>query len=320
MYARFFDKRFIIVAGKGGVGKSVLSAAIGLAMARRGRRTIVAELDTSERVSVLFGAEPAGYQVQELADRLYAINIRPPEALREYGLMKLKVRALYNLVFENDFMRRLVAFIPGMNELLLVGKAWYMEQERDRDGHPVWDAIVVDAPATGHGISLLRLPQVILSAVDRGPMAEETRKIRALLTDPQRTAMHLVTLPEEMPATETEELYQQVRTTLQVPLGVLFVNQVLPEPLTPQQAGVVRDFRAACPDPGPPWEGMLACARHLATRRALQGRYLERLAHRVPMPQVHIPFLFSTSFGRPQIECIADHVERGLELSEVSHA
>jgi anion-transporting ArsA/GET3 family ATPase len=311
--ARFFERRFIIVGGKGGVGKSTLSAAIGLAAARRGKRTLIAELDTSEKVPVLFGKPRSGYAIQQVHDNLFSINIQPEPALREYGLMKLRYKAAYKVVFENDFMRRLLRLIPGMNELLLIGKAWHLEQERRPNGAPVWDTIVVDAPATGHGVSLFRLPAVILSAVKSGPLADDTRQIRDLLTDPRRTSFHIVTLPEEMPYNETVELIRQTREVLRIPTGYVFVNQVWPRVVDPRDAELLEQFRADRLRPDPQTDAVLECARYMEARRSMQDEYLERIRTRIPLPRVEIPYVFAEDFGYDAVARIADHVEREVE-------
>ena len=187
-----FQRRFVIVSGKGGVGRSTIAASLGLAAARYGMRTCVVQLNTRDELGRIFGVDASGYEPVQLVPNLplFGCDLRPADALREYGQMKLHFRTLHKLVFENDVMQRLLRMIPGMNELVLLGKAWHMEaQEHGSDGKPAWDLIVIDAPATGHGVSLLRLPQTILAAVPVGPMADDARQMQALLEDPVRNAV-----------------------------------------------------------------------------------------------------------------------------------
>ena len=202
MRSQLFQRRFVIVSGKGGVGRSTVCTALGLAAARYGLRTCIVQLNTRDDVGPFFGQAASAHAPLQLDPHLplFAANLRPADALREYGTMKLRFRALHNLVFENDVMRKLLRMVPGMNEMLMLGKAWHMEnQEFNANGTPVWDLLILDAPATGHGVSLLRLPQVIVEAVPVGPMAEDARAMQALLEDPQRTSFHVVTLPQELP-------------------------------------------------------------------------------------------------------------------------
>jgi len=307
MDSSFFNKRFVIVAGKGGVGKSTACAALGLAAARRGLRTIIAELDTREKVPLLFGKEPGGYRTQEVTENLYSINIQPDPALREYGLMKLRYERLYKIVFENEAMKKLLKVIPGMKELFLLGKAFNLEREVDHTGKPRWDMIIVDAPATGHGVSLLRLPQVILEVIKTGPMADEVRQMKRLLEDPDRTVINLVTLAEEMPVRETLELQKQVDSILHISKGFLLVNQVWPNALPDADLDILSTLEDQ--ESGDQRvQDALKCLDLFTQRRQLQERYLEELDTTVDMPRIHLPYLFEERFEFEQIEKLSDHI------------
>jgi len=301
------------VSGKGGVGRSTVAAALGLAAARYGMRTCIVQLNARDHVGRLLGQVPESYAPVQIIPELplFSANLRPPEALREYGQMKLRFKALHNLVFENDIMRRLLRMIPGMNEMLMLGKAWHMEsQDKRGDGGPAWDLLVIDAPATGHGVSLLRLPQVILDAVPFGPMADDARLMRDLLADPRRTALHVVTLPQELPASEALELSEQARTVLGLPTGYLFINMVLPKVLTEVQRRAIQQARPglAAPLLRDAVDSALAYEQWRAAQQ-VQIQRLHRLAH---LPTVELPHLFEP-IGRTQIERLADVATSGME-------
>lgn len=304
----FLEQRFLIVAGKGGVGKSTVCAALGLAAARAGRRTIIAELNTREKAPLFFGRPESGYDARQIFENLYSINIQPEPALREYGLMKLKFERVFDLVFENEGMKRLLKMIPGMNELLLLGKAFNLERERDSRGKPVWDLIIVDAPATGHGVSLLRLPDVILKVSKSGPMADEVRDMRTLLTDPQRTRLNLVSLPEEMPVRETQELMAQVRDVLRIPTGHLFINGIWPALFTPDQSTVMAKFDRAFGDVDPRLSGAVDCVEKVTERSQLHARYVRELHETIDMPAVELPYLFRHDFGFGAIDDLSKKI------------
>lgn len=317
MRSRLFERRFAIVSGKGGVGRTTLSLALGYAAANYGLRTCIVQLGARDWAGHAFGHPATSYEPLQLDPRLplFAANLTPADALREYGQMKLRFRALHNIVFENDVMRRLVRMVPGMNEMLMLGKAWHMEAaDRRPDGSPTWDLLVIDAPATGHGVSLLRLPQTIVAAVPVGPMAEDARAMRALLEDPARTALHVVTLPQELPASEALELCQHARTTLGMPTGYLFVNQLLPKLLTADQRRVLQRH--------PGREGSLAAAALRATEsyeqwRAAQQNQLARLRRHSPLPLVELPHMLQT-VGRPQLVQLAQIAQAGMESADLA--
>jgi len=163
-----FDLKFIVVVGKGGVGKSTMSASLALAHAAAGRRVLLAMCNSKERLSYMLGVEPIGHEIVEVAERVHAVNMEPGAALEEYGLMILKVRALYKLVFENRFVSAFLRGTPGMEAWAMLGKAQYHAFETRPDGSPRYDTVIVDAPATGHGLDLLRVPKVIVDVAPPG--------------------------------------------------------------------------------------------------------------------------------------------------------
>ena len=307
-----FDKRFIIVAGKGGVGKSVVCAALGHAAAARGLRTCIAELNTREKAPLFFGKPPHGYRYGELAPNLFSINIQPEPALREYGLMKLRFEKLFELVFENEAMRRLVRVIPGMNELFLLGKAFNMERERGRDGRLAWDLVIVDAPATGHGVSLLRLPETILKVADSGPMREEVGAMRDLLVDPRRTLLNLETLPEEMPVRETFELAAQTSTALGIPKGYLIVNGVWPRFASEADVRLGSALADLLPPEAATSRAALESLASMHQRRDFQDGHIADLRQNLAWPLVELPYLFRARFDAATIAELAAHLSPQL--------
>ncbi len=295
------DRRFALVTGKGGVGKSTVTAMIAWLNAQAGRRTLICELNTNERIPSLFGKRPTEGRITPIAPNLWSVNIRPQMAMEEYALMKLRFRALYKLVFDNPLVQSLVRFVPGANDLVMLGKAFNHERELEA-GRPAWDCIVVDAPATGHGITFFKLPRIIRDAVPAGNLHQEASDMWALLTDPVRTAVHLVSLPEELPVRETTELHARIATELGLPLGYLFVNRV-PPPLLDEAAAA--NF-ALLEDP-PPEERLRtlwAATRIRLGRERMAGRYADRLGA-LGMPTVRLPTQYTPRFGLEEIEALA---------------
>lgn len=304
------DKRFSIIAGKGGVGKTTLATALALAAASRGKRVLIAQFDTNEKIGALFGRNDVGYQPVELSPNVFTAHIRPEQALREYGLMKLKFKRVFKMVFENELVKRLLDMIPGMDELVLIGKAWYLERARDSQGKPVWDMIIVDSPATGHGVTLFNLPHVILSAVSVGPLAQETKQIVELLTDPARATMHIVTLAEEMPFNECLELREAQRDLLKIPDGMCLVNGVYSQQFSPlERERLERWHHSTAPEArSTDVDAVLAATYNYASRSKMQQGYLARYRKELDLPVVEIPQLFCSSVGRNELEWLSNFI------------
>jgi anion-transporting ArsA/GET3 family ATPase len=298
------DRRLVVVTGKGGTGKSTLSAAVALAAARRGKKVLVCEVVAKERVADFFGRPPSGTQIRELVPNLYSVHVRPREAMREYALMILRYETIYRLAFENAAARYFLTAAPSLAEIVMLGKVfWHAARETER-GRPRWDMVVLDAPATGHGLTFLTVPEVFLRLVSDGPLARDMRSMQELLADPARSSICIVTLPEEMPANEAIELDRSLRQH-QFPAGPLFLNAVFASRFTPAEiAAVTRG--------GP----LLAAAGEAAdtheSRASLSRQYEAVLRDTVPRELVKVPFLFERNFGAQAIEKVSRAIETVL--------
>ena len=292
------DKRLLVVIGKGGVGKSTVSAALALAASRRGKRVLVCEVNTKERVSALLEARPAGAQIARLEENIDAVDVEPEAAMREYALGILKFRSIYAAVFENRLVRYFLRAIPSLAETVLLGKILFHVKERLPDGRPRYDLVIIDSPATGHGLSLLRLPQVLLATVPPGPMANEARWMQAMLVDALQTAAVLVSLPEELPVNETIELQRALRDLIGMRCAALVLNGTVERRLSPEERERLRE--------APPALAPLAHAVLLREGSAeLSERYAQKLAVDIELPQIRVPFLFTRRLGRSEIERIS---------------
>jgi anion-transporting ArsA/GET3 family ATPase len=302
------DRRLILVCGKGGVGRSTVAAAIAGRCAAQGKATLLYETSANDRFGDYFGKPPVGPAPAQLAPNLWAVNATPASALAEYGLMVLRWKSVYEMVFENRVSKAFLRAIPGLDDYALLGKAWFHTTEEKR-GKPVWDTVVFDMPASGHSVSMLKVPQVIVDTVPDGPLTRDARTLKALLCDPARTSAVLVTLAEEMPVNEAIELEAKL-TALGIVPQQLLVNQMFPRHFPPG-APVSRVLEALVADPAaltPPLAQLASHAQLSRDRRALNERYLGELRARARTVVAELPMLFAQTLGPPEVAQLGERI------------
>lgn len=296
------DRQVLIVTGKGGVGKTAVAAAIGLAAAWSGRRALLVEIASEAHVAGLFGESGGAEPGKEVAlhPNLTGLAIEPQQALEEYLTLALRVRALAERLADSRAFGYLTAAAPGLRELVTLGKIWHLTEQRTRDGERRHGLIVVDAPATGHGLALLRTPRAFLEIARAGRVHEESRAIAELVADQARTGIVLVTRAEEMPVSETLDTLERLR-----PLGlearVLVVNALYPELVTGADRETLRTLVPA----GETGQAAVRAARSHLARRDDQAGELGRLAAATSLPRVELPFLFRTGLDLDGISELA---------------
>jgi anion-transporting ArsA/GET3 family ATPase len=291
------ERRFVIVTGKGGVGKTTACAALALALSQKGKRVLVAMCNAKERLSAMLGSDLIGSTITPVTKNVWAVNMDPEIALAEYGALTLKSKTLYKLLFDNKYVRTFFRAVPGMHEWTLLGKAWWHTTEVREDGSNAYDVVILDAPATGHGLDMLRVPKVILDVVPPGLLRRDAERAVELFRDPSRCAVVLVTLPEEMPTTETIELAHAITRELELPLAKVVVNCVLP----PLFSKGERDTLERLGDVSQEVVGdaAIAAGRARATRERLQAESLARLSKELPLSPSFLPLLFEDA-ARPE--------------------
>jgi len=308
-----FDRQLVFVVGKGGVGKTTVSCALALAAARRGKRVLLCEVDGVSRAAQLLGVEPAEPGVAgPTVDGVAVMSIEGGAALAEYLGMIVPVRRFLQAVIKSELYQYFVAAASGLKELMTIGKIWYEAQLTDeRDGRRRWDIVIVDAPATGHGLQYLRMPSSARDAFGAGLVRREAERVVELLSDPRRTAIHLVTTAEEMPVNETITMARKVRDELGMPLGMLFVNRLHTEQF--RKADIDSLTAGARAARNPDIKRLLNDVAARATEESgwtrLNKRYLRELSQAVELPRVELPFVFAEEFGRAQLLGIADRIE-----------
>jgi anion-transporting ArsA/GET3 family ATPase len=217
----------------------------------------------------------------------------------------LKLRALYKLVFENRLVAAFLRGTPGIEAWAMLGKAQFHAFETLPDGRNRYDTVIVDAPATGHGLELLRVPKVILDVVPPGLLRREAERAWGLFTDPARAGVLIVTTPEELPANESIELYTALRDELNLPVCGLASNMVWPQLFSREQADAVMQLRAQHAAPDPALDPLVLAGARRALREQSQTEYRERLAREIPVPAYTLPMLFSADVRRKQLDTLA---------------
>ena len=300
------DRRLIFVTGKGGVGKSTVATALGLHAARRGRRTIVAELASQEGVRRAFAQSGDTFEEVELADGLFTISIDPESAMEEY--LRVKTGALGQALGASRLFQAFAMATPGMRELLSVGKVYELAQfTRRTGGADPYDLVIVDSPAAGHGIGILRTPRTFAEIARVGPIAGTAQRIAATIADPDFTAVVAVCIAEEMPVNETLWLRDQLRTD-DLELAAVFTNALLPDRFTDRET---RRLKAAHGRTRTGADGALGAALSEHARAAAQREELARLREGLgsDVPGVELPFLYNEIVGVPELERLASALE-----------
>jgi len=287
-----------------------VASALALAAARRGKRVLLAQTASRDRLPKLFGVSRSFSEVQPIDQNLWAVNMTPDAALREYGIMVMHSAFLYRQVFERDIVRAFLRAIPGLYDYSMLGKVWYHTTEQVA-GRPRFDLVVLDGPATGHILTLLAIPKVILDTVPEGPLTGPARDCQQLLTDPQRTLAVLVTLAEDLPVTETLQLERGL-ARLGLGLGPVVVNRLYPprfgsgiNALALDELKTASDDAVLAP--------VLRAARLQRQRAQLNDHYVEKLRTKLPLRQLHLPYVFTAEIDRNAIESLSERLGEQIE-------
>ncbi|MGZ5309776.1 MAG: ArsA family ATPase [Solirubrobacterales bacterium] len=300
------DKKLVVVTGKGGVGKSTVSFALGLAAAQRGKRAIVCEVASQENASRVFKRAELGFNEVEMAPNLWAISVDPDESMREYVLLQVKVRAMRDLLFRSKVFNYLAAATPGLKELVTIGKIWELAQpERKVKKGKHYDIVIVDAPATGHGVGFLQSPRTFAGIARVGPIHSQAVTLDAFITDHDQTGVAIVSLPEEMPVNESAFLEDQLTKEVGVSVDQVYMNGLYPKRFGKDDA---RQLEAALEESNDGARMAVRAALSEHRRARSQRDQLKRLKSRVSAPVRNLPFVFKPKLEVTDLERIAGAV------------
>ncbi len=223
------DLQFLFLTGKGGVGKSTSAAILGLHAAQRGKRALVVIPQSSHNAPSLFGVE-LSTEPSRVAPGLSAVKISPDEAMREYCRQVLHSQTLTNALFHPRVAGGFLGGIPGLNDWALLGKSWAWTKSSTYTlpkNQSTYDLVIFDAPASGDGTKMLKVPQVIMDLSPQGRLREDAATCQDLLQDPKRSAVLVVSLAEDFAVVETRENLDFIQKELRLPVGPLFFNRIL---------------------------------------------------------------------------------------------
>ncbi len=296
------EKRLLFVTGKGGVGKSTVAIALGLAAARQGLRTIVAELASQEHAQHAFERNGSRFDELRLAEHLFTISIDPQHAMEEY--LRVKVGTLGQALSSSRLFSAFAMATPGMRDLLSIGKVWELAQfERRTAGGSPYDLVIVDAPASGHGVALLSTPATFASIARVGPIAHQARTIAETIADHDVTGVIAVATAEEMPVNETIALS---RSLLEdgLDLDAVIVNGLYPDRFRDEDVEELTGALARARSPRSRSALRAALSQHarVRTQRIQQARLKAEVDGRV----ITLPYLFAEQLGTEQLDALAD--------------
>ncbi|MEA2565937.1 MAG: hypothetical protein QOD49_1114 [Actinomycetota bacterium] len=311
------DRRLLIISGKGGVGKTTIAAALGVMAARHDLRVLVAEIEGKNALSSLLAAPPLTSEPRELRPGLWAVHVSPEEALSEYFEVQFHAKRVVKPLVTSQLVYYVTHAAPGLRDILMLGKIWYQVARKGE-----FDLAILDTPAAGHAVSMLRSPEGFLEAVPVGTLAGHARRVSDWLHDPEQVAVHLVSLAEETPVKETLEttrlLEERVHMNVdRVHLNMLYppfaedpaVNAALDRLKTPR--GLRPRTKDAPPLSDQRAQALFACGEFYRDRRAIQQEHRQTLIDGLDgtASVIDLPFLFGDGFAGKELDLLADVIE-----------
>lgn len=312
------DRRLLFVTGKGGTGKSTVTAALGDLAASLGKRTLLVEVDAKGNLTDFFEHPRVGFDPVEIRPNLFAMTMNTEDSLAEY----LRIFLGMGRVSRIGVLSRIFDFIanaaPGVKEILTVGKIAY-EATLMQGEEPKWDLIVVDAAPTGRIVGQLDAPAAINDLFEVGMVHDQTHWMREVLADPSLTALVIVATPEEMPVAESIELYHSCQS-LDVHPQAIIVNRVLPELFTTSEEALFENLANGAPaeflreklggDPEP----VIDAARLAVRLRRSRVDHVRHLREAVPLPTLYVPYMFVRDYGQRSTNLVADAMRQEMGL------
>ena len=297
------NKPLILVTGKGGVGRSTISACIARAAAQSGKNVLLFTGHAMNPFSSIFPQTTLCHDPRTIEPHLDGILTNATDALREYGLIVLRFKWLYKLLFENRITKQFLRAIPGLDDYSILGKCWYHSEREHR-----WDTIVFDMPASGHALSMLRLPFVISKTLPDSPLRREAKDMAAFLVNPDKTAITLVSIAEELSVTETQYINTNLHKDLNRMASLIIANQIYPHHMD-AESEQERHLRSLARQTHNPLAPIFDYKFLLEKHSTMNQTHLKTL-HALPVSTIELPRLFEEE--SVIIERLTDNIKHQL--------
>lgn len=298
----------MFVTGKGGVGKTTVAATLAVRAAKEGKRVLIVESNGAGRIPKLFGLNQRSYTPTSLAPNIHTLSITAKEAIEDYILLKIKVRALYRLVFQNRVMEPFLSAVPGLHDLVHLGKVYHLAIDKRRDGSPQWDIIIFDAPATGHGLTMLQSPLSMMKMTIAGPFYQAAKLVHDIFSDRSQTSIVLVSLCDELVVNETLDLYQKLGQQQDQLSGVI-LNETPSKPFEPMS--LWDRVRPALTDTesDEPIKALVSAADRAVAKFYCKESAKRRLSQNISAPCAELPLLNNRNLSLGDLKALSGYLE-----------
>jgi len=297
------DHEVLLVTGKGGVGKSTVSAALARAAAAQGKRTLLVEFESVSRAGPLFGLQSIDTEPIKVADNLWLRGFQTLDSLEFFALQQLKVRAVARMVMRNETVRGFFMAMPAIKSVTFLFHLWRLVEERGPRGDGTWDLVICDLPTTGFIMGLYGVPAMVQQIFHIGPLARTAKGMGDFLYDTRRAGLVVVTLPEEMPVAESIEFLGALRGRYGIAPAAVVMNSVYPRALEPGELAVVERAVHRSTDAG--LAGLLTAADVVVGRSERADRLEPVLRAAVAAPLLRLPHLFRRALPLAAIDKLA---------------
>ncbi|MBP46863.1 MAG: hypothetical protein CMH53_02910 [Myxococcales bacterium] len=292
----------LLVTGKGGVGKSIVSAAIARRAAAEGKEVLLLEFEEVSRAAPLFGLQDASHEAQSVAPRLSIMGFDLMRSLRTFALDQLRVKTLVDLALRNDSVRGFFLAMPAIKSILFLYRLYQIK----RDEGP-YDLVVCDLPTSGFVLGLYGVPTMLGQIFRLGPLAQTVQQMSDLLHGPGRSGLVLVTLAEEMPVVETIELAQELTERHRKQVAAVVVNGVYHQAMEPEQWEVLQPMGHSA-ELNDATFALLSAVRIIQDRARRAKALIEQLGQSLALVPCALPHLFERNLGLDDVDRLAEHL------------